>query len=208
MGQFNCVRYTNTYSTLYWFNLQAAASEEQLQTQVDTLRHQVNTRKTSIHEHVQQLQMLRDEVSMFFIPITNVTLVYCLLTIGLQPLLLMIWSSVWWYVENVIFTRCLVTCSLLWGNNRDWLVILFERQWFDVLHLFGGKLSLSLSLSVCVCVWCLLNHFCHSWIDRVVGHRSLQLDKTTNHSPTEMIKLVIGRNTFQNYLRYLANTHL
>lgn len=45
------------------FYLQAARAEEQLQAQLQTLREQFNVRRSNLHDHVSQLEGLREEVS-------------------------------------------------------------------------------------------------------------------------------------------------
>lgn len=42
---------------------QAARAEEQLQAQLQTLREQFNVRRSNLHDHVSQLEGLREEVS-------------------------------------------------------------------------------------------------------------------------------------------------
>ena len=44
------------------FPLQTSYCEEQLQTQVAGMRQQVHARRSSMHAHVQQLSLLREEV--------------------------------------------------------------------------------------------------------------------------------------------------
>ena len=44
------------------FFFQATYNEEQLQTQIQNLRAQVQNRRMSTHEHIHQLEVLREEV--------------------------------------------------------------------------------------------------------------------------------------------------
>ena len=45
-----------------FFSFQATHNEEQLQTQIQNLRAQVQNRRMSTHEHIHQLEVLREEV--------------------------------------------------------------------------------------------------------------------------------------------------
>ena len=52
--------------------LQASIREEQLEHKVHSMRQQMSSRRTSMHEHVSQLALLREEVRMTIIQIGTI----------------------------------------------------------------------------------------------------------------------------------------